>query len=207
MKRIFDQKIVEHYIQVAQLQNRFDTPNLPFILFQYEKHELIASPVARLKYLLFVVEGTIDVFGIRHDGGFFPVNSVSEGMILGNFEFFSENNTPFYVEAKTDTLCLALSIPENKAVLDQDVQFLHTLIQSFFVTYRLLADIDLPAQSLEERVLLYLKNIAPEHRLDSISSGVMQLRCSRRQLQRVVKKLCEEGRLVKIGKGKYKLSQ
>lgn len=207
MKKISDPKIIQSYLQATELQSRFDTPNLPFMLFEYEKHELIASPVARLEYLLFIVSGTIHIFGIHHNGGIFPVNSVSQGMILGNCEFFSEGNTAFYVEAKTNVLCFALSIEEHKSVLDRDTQFLHTMIGSFFSTYRLLADIELPAQSLEERFLLYLKNIAPDHQLASISTGIMQLRCSRRQLQRVVKKLCEEGILEKNGKGKYRLLQ
>ena len=35
---------------------------------------------------------------------------------------------------------------------------------------------------------------------------LLQLHCSRRQLQRVLKKLLEEGQLVKLSKGSYRLS-
>ena len=39
-----------------------------------------------------------------------------------------------------------------------------------------------------------------------VEKMAMQLHCSRRQLQRVLKKLLEEGRLVKLAKGSYRLT-
>lgn len=207
MKKISDPKRIAQCLRTTGLQDQFDTPDLPFLLFSYEKHELIASPMARLEYLLFVVSGDVHIFGLHRDGGAFPVNIASKGMILGNCEFFSGESTVFYVEAKTDVLCLALSIAETKPVLDHDVRFLHAIIRSFFHTHRLLADVDLPAQSVEDRLLLYLKNIAPDHALESISSGTVHLHCSRRQLQRVVQKLCVRGVLRKTGKGRYCLAE
>lgn len=207
MKKISDPARIARCLRSSGVIELFDTPDLPFLLFSYQKNELIASPLARLEHLLFVVSGTIHVFGLHRDGGAFPVNVVSRGMILGNCEFVSGESTVFYVEAKTDVLCLALPIAETKAVLDRDLRFLHALLASFFETYRQLTAVELPAQSVEDRLLLYLQNVSPDHSLESISAGVVRLRCSRRQLQRVVQKLCGRGVLRKTGKGRYRLAE
>ena len=39
-----------------------------------------------------------------------------------------------------------------------------------------------------------------------MESATLQLRCSRRQLQRVLKKLCLQGKIEKVGKGRYRLA-
>ena len=41
--------------------------------------------------------------------------------------------------------------------------------------------------------------------LKSIEEATNYLHCSRRQLQRILKKLCVEGKMIKVGKGKYKI--
>ena len=41
--------------------------------------------------------------------------------------------------------------------------------------------------------------------LKSIEEATNYLHCSRRQLQRILKKLCDEGKMIKEGKGKYKI--
>ena len=79
MKKISDPKRIAQCLRTTGLQDQFDTPDLPFLLFSYDKHELIASPMARLEYLLFVVSGDVHIFGLHRDGGAFPVNIASKG--------------------------------------------------------------------------------------------------------------------------------
>ena len=52
-----------------------------------------------------------------------------------------------------------------------------------------------------------MANLSPEHELYRISEAIYALRCSRRQLQRVLRKLADEGKIMKTGKGRYKLSR
>lgn len=63
---------------------------------------------------------------------------------------------------------------------------------------------DVAAATIEERVVLYMQ-ATPGQELWGIENAVLQLRCSRRQLQRVLKKLCASGRAEKTGKGCYRL--
>ena len=63
---------------------------------------------------------------------------------------------------------------------------------------------DVAAATIEERVVLYMQ-ATPGRELWGIENAVLQLRCSRCQLQRVLKKLCASGRAEKTGKGYYRL--
>ena len=62
-----------------------------------------------------------------------------------------------------------------------------------------------PAQPVEEKLVAFLRDLQPDHILHGMGPAIMQLRCSRSQLQRVVRKLCAEGVLEKLGKGEYRL--
>lgn len=63
------------------------------------------------------------------------------------------------------------------------------------------------AQSLEERLLFYLQQPQSGGEILHLENLLLHLHCSRRQLQRVLKKLCEEGQLKKIGRGCYRLAE
>ena len=62
---------------------------------------------------------------------------------------------------------------------------------------------DVAAATIEERVVLYMQ-ATPGRELWGIENAVLQLRCSRRQLQRVLKKLCASGRAEKTAKGCFR---
>lgn len=68
----------------------------------------------------------------------------------------------------------------------------------------ILGDMEFVYQSIEERFLYYLKYYCYGS-LKSIEEATNYLHCSRRQLQRILKKLCDEGKMIKEGKGKYKI--
>ena len=62
------------------------------------------------------------------------------------------------------------------------------------------------SSSVEERVLFFLGTVQPDHAITSVNQALQPLHCSRRQLQRVLKKLCDGGRVVKTGRGCYRLA-
>lgn len=68
----------------------------------------------------------------------------------------------------------------------------------------IIGDMEFVYQSVEERFLYYLKYYCYGS-LKSIEEATNYLHCSRRQLQRILKKLCDEGKMIKEGKGKYKI--
>ena len=88
----------------------------------------------------------------------------------------------------------------------QAARFLHLLLDSCLTKLILSAHVDPACTTVEERVLRYLRDCCASHEFHSVEAAVLQLRCSRRQLQRALKKLCDEGRLEKTGKGRCRLS-
>lgn len=205
LKIIRDKKQIEFWLEKGNILKNFDTQNLIFEGYRYEKGEYIITPGERLDKILFLVEGTVQIYWIRDDGSISPVNQVKNSAVIGDLEFSNYGIPPFFVEAKSSVICIALSTQKYRRELDCDLRFLHMLLKSYAEKIEVFSTLDVVATTLEERVLLYLNDICPSHELKGIEATLSQLRCSRRQLQRVLKKLCEENKIEKIGKGRYRL--
>ena len=205
MREITDQRKIEEWVRMQQIRENFDTPNLVFQAFQYEKGEFLSSPDKPLSYLLFLVEGTIQIYGIRKDGGFAPINQGNTPTLLGDMEFCNPDESPFFAQAKNTVVCIGLSMKSYHQILDQDLRFLHVLLRSYGDKLRLFSRIETTAPTVREKLLLYLQEDCPNGEMDNVEAAIFRLRCSRRQIQRTLKLLCESGDLVKTGKGRYKL--
>lgn len=205
MKTIRDKKLLAYWLEKSGTADCFSTPGLSFSLRRYEKGEPMTVPGKRPEELLFVVEGTVRIYGIRSNGSISPVNQQSAPLLLGDLEFSQGGEPPFFTDAVTPLTCLALPVRQYEKQLRQDVPFLQMLLRSYGEKLRLFAFVDVPAETIEERVLLYLRHVCPSHELRGIEAAVLQLRCSRRQLQRVLAKLCASGEVEKLGKGRYRL--
>ncbi len=205
MRQITDEKQIEYWLDKGNICNCFDTPDLVFQVCRYEKGEYITVPDIQMDKIIFVVEGTVQIYGIREDGSLSPVNEIVSPTILGDLEFPNQEITPLFTEAKTPTVCLSLSTQEYREQLSCDLRFLHTLLRSYADKLKFLSSAETMTTTLEERVLLYMKNVCPLHEINGIETAIFKLRCSRRQLQRVLKKLCDNGAVKKTGKGRYQL--
>lgn len=204
MEIINHKKMVDHWVKKSGILAYFSASDLDFSLFRFSKGEYLASPDTRLEHLLFVTEGAVRVYGSRQDGSVVPVNQQSAPVMIGDIEFIRPG-TPFYALAASEVTCLAVSMQKYGQQLHGDVKFLHVLLQSYVDKLQLFAFVDAQAQTIEERVLLYLQHFCPSQELCGIEGAILQLRCSRRQLQRVLSRLCETGKLQKMGKGRYRL--
>ena len=186
MRRIRDKKQVEYWLQKGHIRENFDTENLP------------SRQGGRLAELLFLIEGEVQIYGI-------PVNRHEAPALLGDAEFVMGGASSLFTEARTTVICAALPMDPYRAELDRDVKFLHLLLRSYAGKFHTMATLEASAKTIEERVLLYMRHVCPNGEIGGIETALLQLRCSRRQLQRVLKKLCEENTVEKVGKGKYRL--
>lgn len=205
MKKRRDPKQVNFWLEKSGIASCFSTPHLEFSLYEYEKGEQISSPSQRLEMILFLMQGTIRVYGLRSNGTVVPVNQQQPPALLGDMEFVEKGELPFFIEAVTDVTCVGLPFQPYKEQLNQDVRFLQRMLQSYAEKIQYFAWLNAFAETIEERVLFYLEKLCPDHQLHGIEGAVLQIRCSRRQLQRVLQKLCQEGRVEKLGKGQYRL--
>ena len=159
MKRIFDPALLDFYLQKYEIPSLFNTPDLAFSLYQFEKGERldILNPE---EYLSFLV---------------------------------------------TTALCIVLPLGTAKEFLLDDNRFLRYLLTSVTEKLMLYSSSQSNFSTLEEAFLSYLSKRCPDQTFSGVEKMAMQLHCSRRQLQRVLKKLLEEGRLTKLSKGSYRL--
>ncbi|MCI8454932.1 MAG: hypothetical protein HFE84_10015 [Lachnospiraceae bacterium] len=71
MRKILDRNQREYWLEKGNIYNYFDTPNLVFQGYCYEKGEYITVPGKKMDKILFLVEGTVQIYGVREDGSLF----------------------------------------------------------------------------------------------------------------------------------------
>ena len=152
-----------------------------------------------------LIAGQGQIYGIREDGSVTPVNRHEAPVLLGDAEFVMGGASSLFTEARTTVICAALPMEPYREQLDRDVKFLHLLLRSYAGKFHTMATLEASAKTIEERVLLYMRHVCANGEISGIETALLQLRCSRSQLQRVLKKLCEENTVEKVGKGKYRL--
>ena len=121
-------------------------------------------------------------------------------------EFCGKRDDTHQIEARTTALCIVLPLASTKELLLNDNRFLRYLLNSVTEKLMLYSSSQSNVSTLEESFLSYLSERCPDQTFSGVEKMAMQLHCSRRQLQRVLKKLLEEGQLVKLSKGSYRLS-
>ena len=205
MEEIRDRRWIAEQVAASGIRDYFDSEELEFQAYRYARGEIIASPDAPLQHLLFLVKGAVQIYGIRSDGGISPINYMTPPGMLGDVEYCN-GLSPFFVEVKEEAVCLALDVRRYREALDRDLAFLHHLLRSFAEKLEHFSLEETLSFTVEERVLFYLSNIAPDHEIRGIETALLRLRCSRRQLQRVLRQLCDEGKIKKTGHGSYRLA-
>ena len=153
MRKIHEPTQINEWVEKGNIRIYFSTPNLSFLLYQYEKGEQITSPDKRLGEILFILEGTIRVYGLRDNGTISPVNQESAPIIIGDIEFAQQGNPSFFTEAVTDVTCIALPIRPYKQELDKDIRFLHVLLQSYAKKLQLFAFVDVLSTPVKKYTL------------------------------------------------------
>lgn len=207
MEYLSDPRLLEKVLAEWGVPACFASAGLQFQLAKYYKGELLAAPFKPMRQLLFLARGKVSVYGLREDGGCVSVYLAGRPVLLGDVEFIRKEPPPFYAEALEDVLCAALAMEPHREILEGDVLFLHVLLRSVAEKFNIFFQMGAPAQPVEEKLIAFLRDIQPDHTLHGMSAGAMQLRCSRSQLQKVVRKLCGAGVLEKRGKGEYRLAR
>lgn len=203
MREIRDKKKIEKWMEQCGIREHFDTTDLEFRAVRYERGEVILSPDALPENIMFLAEGKIAIYGIRDNGTMSPITAISGKALLGDMEFCEGRTSPLFVEARSAVVCLALPLKRYRQQLEHDLAFLHLVIHSLSDKLNMFASMEAISSNIEERVLFYMKENCGGM-LEGVEAAALHLRCSRRQLQRILRKLTEEGRIEKIGRGSYR---
>lgn len=205
MREIADKNRLEHFFREQRAHFRQRPPVLKLVAF--EKGEILNDPLQSLSRFYIIVRGSVSIYNLTEDGSIRYISKAASGTLLGDMEFSGAGNLSFYIEAAETVLCLDLPFRENLEVLENDPVFLRFVLRQLAGKLSLSAVMTASAQTLEEKVLFFLKKVQADHAISSVNQAMQALHCSRRQLQRVLKKLCDEGLVVKTGRGCYRLRE
>lgn len=203
MREIVDKKQLEHFFGEQQIHFRQRPPVLKLV--EFEKGEILNDPLQLLSRFYIIVMGSVSIYHLTEDGSIRYISKAASGTLLGDMEFSGAGNQSLYIEAAETVLCLDLPFRENLEVLENDPVFLRFVLGQLAGKLSLSAVMTASAQTLEEKVLFFLRKVQGDHAISSVNHALQALHCSRRQLQRVLKKLCDEGLVVKTGRGNYRL--
>lgn len=205
MKEIMDKDRLEHFFREQQVHFRQRPPVLKLV--EFEKGEILNDLLQPLNRFYIIVKGSVSIYSLTEDGSIRYISKAAGGTLLGDVEFSGADNLPLYTEAAETVLCLAMPFRENISVLENDPVFLRFVLGQLAGKLSLSAVMTASAQTLEEKVLFFLRKVQADHTISSVNQALQALHCSRRQLQRVLKKLCDEGVLMKTGRGCYRLRE
>ncbi|MBR2122970.1 MAG: Crp/Fnr family transcriptional regulator [Lachnospiraceae bacterium] len=208
MQKITDRKTIDSMIAGSMISTYFDPGHLDELSFEcavYEDGELIQSPLKPLESFLFIMEGNARIYGIREDGTAASVTIAGRGRILGDLEYTSPRNRSImlYTEAVGRTVCLMLSFERSGRILSRDITFMNILLRSIADKLHMFIFTRAEHLTLEERTMQLIERQKGD--IKGVTAAAMTLGCSRRHLQRILKKLCEEKKIKRTGRGRYLL--
>ena len=205
MREIVDKNRLDHFLGEQQVHFRQRPPVLKLV--EFEKGEILNDPLQLLSCFYIIVRGSVSIYHLTEDGSIRYISKAASGTLLGDMEFSGAGNQSLYIEAAEIVLCLAIPFRENLDILENDPVFLRFVLGQLAGKLSLSAVMTASAQTLEEKVLFFLRKVQADHAISSVNHALQALHCSRRQLQRILKKLCGEGLVVKTGRGCYRLRE
>ena len=159
MKRIFDPALLDFYLQKHEIPSLFDTPDLAFSLYQFEKGERLDT-LNPEEYLSFLVDGSIEISANRADGTSYPIGYLDGFTCIGDMEFCGKRDDTHQIEARTTALCIVLPLASTKELLLNDNRFLRYLLNSVTEKLMLYSSSQSNFSTLEESFLSYFKEAA-----------------------------------------------
>ena len=206
MREIRDSALLEHYIRKYHIRSFFDTPDLPFRLYEYDPGEMINVVHPMEESIKFIVEGVFDHYTVLEDGTPYLISHCDGFGFMGDLAFCRRQPQGRYQEVIETVRAVELPLEAYRGLRENDNRFLRFLLDTMAQRMTMSMHIRLDMHSAEESLLAYLRWRCPDHTITNITETAFHLNYSRRQLQRALKVLTENGTLLKTGKGCYRLN-
>ena len=205
MKEIQNKEILKHYLTRFNIPSLFDTQDLPFRMYEYQPGEMMNILHPTEEYLKFVVDGEFDLYTVMEDGSLYLLKHCKAFCFLGDLAFCGKQPSGRYQEVTKTVRTIELPLGPLKQTLDNDKRFLHYLLDTLADRLNYSTRVRTDFHDAEFSLLAHIRWRCPNQTLTSVENAAYQLNYSCRQLQRVLKKLTEQGTLERIGKGQYRL--
>lgn len=205
MKLIEDPQILEQYIRLHRFEQIFtNIESIPFKIFEVVEGESLMSEGEELTSLYYLVAGRVKVTSSLHTGKFLLLRFNHPLTVLGDLELIRQVPVQSQVTAVIDSIIMTLPFDYIKQYEMQNPLFLQQLLQH--ISYKLQTNtvatrVNL-LESVESRFASFLlstvssdpdNNFGQELQTMRIAEIADLLGTSHRHLNRVVKKLVEEG--------------
>lgn len=205
MREIRDPELLEHYLRKFHIRSFFDTPDLPFRLYEYAPGEMIHVVHPVEESIKFVVEGVFDHYLIQDDGTPYLISHCDGFGFLGDLAFCCRQPKNRCQEVLETVRAVELPLEPLRAILENDNRFLRFLIDTMAQRMTMSLNTRVCDTSAEHAVLAYMRWRCPNQTITNVSEAAFHTNFSRRQVQRVLKELTEKGILIHSGKGRYTL--
>jgi CRP-like cAMP-binding protein len=205
MRKENNAKKLESFLKKYRIPSFFGIPSLPFELYSAARHEVINNELEFTDHLVFFVAGAIAITHIRDDGTSFTIGELTEFTVLGDMEFASSVTSPDLVVALKKSWFVVLPLRDIRQQLMNGPVFLRNMLASISRKFILFSTAMTVSGSLRTRLLYHMQVTRSDHMIHSVIRTCSLLQCSKRQLLRILKQLCEEGVVEKNGKGSYRL--
>ncbi len=206
MTECLDPGLLEKYLKKYKLRELFDTKDLPFRLYRYEVGEMMNIAHPQEQYLKFLVDGCVAMYTVSIDGSVKQLLEEKAPAFWGEVEICGRSFSNHYHEVLKTAYCIELPLEPLRDILWNDLTFMQYLVgrmsESIYLATGIIENM---TDDLETRLLYHLRHNCPDKTMSGMESTAQYLQCSRRQLQRVVKKLTDNGQLEKNGWGTYSL--
>lgn len=207
MRELNDPRLLEHYLKHWRIESLFDTPGLPFRLYEYEPGEMLNLLHPAAGYLKFVVKGRLDIYAAYSNGSRRLIAQARPLTLLGNVEFAGGQDEAHWQEVRQTVHTVELRLEGLRATLLEDNRFLRYLLHGLAAALCQAQPERDGAATLEQIVLYHLRYERPDHTLQNVGETAFRLHYSTRQLQRVLRALTAQGLIEKRGRGRYALAE
>ncbi len=205
MREIRNPELLEHYLRQYHIRDCFDTPGLPFRLYEYSPGEMINVVHPMEESIKFIVSGAFDHYTVLEDGTPYLIAHCDGFGFMGDLAFCRRQPQGRYQEVIETVLAVELPLEPLRPVLEQDNRFLRFLLDTMAQRMTTSMYVRLYGSTAQSALLAYLRWQCPEHTITNVGEAAYHLNYSRRQLQRVLKELTAQGVLEKLEKGSYRL--
>ena len=204
MENINDINLRDNLYNKYKIKKYFETDFKDDLkLVKFKKGEIIHFEGDPLRALYFIVGGRIKVSVTQENGKSKLICFVEDFAIVGDIELFAGANCSTQSTVMKDTYCLVLSLDKYREILLNDCVFTKHMAKE-------LAEIILDNNESDAFNLLYpLETRVATYILLTSDNGIFKdnlthvaelLAASYRHLQRVIKRLCDNGILEKDGR-------
>ena len=202
-----DHKLMKAYMTKYGIREFFSTENLPFRMYRYDVGDIMNVLHPQEQYLKFIVDGRIGVDTVDREGNLLRIVETSAFVYYGEVEILGRSFSIHYHQVLETVYSIELPWEPLREILWNDLKFLQFLVQHMSRSiYIATNNAEASSEDIQSRLLRYIKHECKDGTFSGMEETAKRLRCSRRQLQRVVCQLVEEGRLVKTGWGTYSMA-